>query len=156
MSFLNNLRQKWGTRSNGGESLINILKLMEVYCFIEKVMPVSKWFGVILKFWDRCHFILGTIINTYMYTVVWDTLPREAIKMLYIEYEHIEIHKTQYNKISGKGSGPCFLSWSNLTLLSSWLFILKVPMDTYQKKVRRVKFSNRYIISWEKRCSFLI
>ena len=65
-----------------------------------------------------------------MYTVVWDAIPREALKMLYIEYEHIEIHKTQYNKISGKGSDPCFLSWSNLTLLSSWLFILKVPMDT--------------------------
>lgn len=102
---------------------------MEAYCFIEKVMPISRWFGVVLKCWDTCHFILGTI-NTYMYTVVWNAIPREAIKMLYIEYEHSETHKTQYNKISGKGSGPCFLSWSNLTLLSSWLFILKVPMDT--------------------------
>lgn len=31
-----------------GSSLINILKLMVVYCFIEKVMPVSKWFGVVV------------------------------------------------------------------------------------------------------------
>ena len=37
--------------------------------------------------------------------------------MLYMEYDDKEIHKTQYNEISKKGRGPCFLCSSTVFIL---------------------------------------
>jgi len=44
-------------------------------------------------------------------------LPWDAVKIVYMVYNNSEIHKTQYNEISSKGNGPCFLFWSVLPLL---------------------------------------
>ena len=44
-------------------------------------------------------------------------LPWDAVKIVYMVYNNIEIHKTQYNEISSNGNGPCFLFWSVLFLL---------------------------------------